>query len=163
MQISRLLWDQSNCLLSGQVCPDLSEAFGLACSVVCSCGWTMWQASSWKTTVYLPQSLHQALTWSLQLAAFSLGLPHSRPPAQTVLLSWLKIYIISCNLSSFCQQKKDDFCMGFSFFLYALHHLLCCTICGLLVKHGIQVGIVAAYDNAEIWSRFRMFVKWQNN
>lgn len=73
--------------------------------VVCSCGWTMWHASSWKTTVYSParlpflqHQLHLHLHLELQLL-FKLQTPATRPSEllfrgdpkdRQFLLSWLQ-------------------------------------------------------------------------
>lgn len=91
--------------------------------VVCSCGWTMWHASSWKTTVYSParlpflqHQLHLHLHLELQLL-FKLQTPATRPSellfrgetqkTDSFYCLGCKIYIISSNLSSFCQRCKE--------------------------------------------------------
>lgn len=91
--------------------------------VVCSCGWTMWHASSWKTTVYSPARLpfqHQfyqlqamELCSSTALAAqwlHSRG-PKSQKPRQTLFTVLAAKFIL---FQAICHRfaslaKKDDF------------------------------------------------------
>lgn len=91
--------------------------------VVCSCGWTMWHASSWKTTVYSPARLpfqHQfyqlqtlELCSSIALEAQRLHSrgPKSQKPRQTLFTVLAAKFIL---FQAICHRfaslaKKDDF------------------------------------------------------
>lgn len=79
----------------------------LAWPVVCFCGWTMWHASSWKTTVYLPQTDIKLAACSAAMELWSCGSP--RP--QTVLLPWLAKFILFhaiCHRFASERQRYSD-------------------------------------------------------